>query len=178
MTRETWDTAYDAYLRAKAAHEAAASAYSSGEEAAHRDYPPDGERFFAEYRILVGGDPKSAEIATRMAIQMRDYRDKDDLSAEELQAIDAEAEKVLADLADYRRSVEEANVRHRVKPLSDECDAACDAYCDARRAFLATPAPDERALLAKLEAVAEYDDDNANGTQNVLEDAQRLFGGG
>jgi len=86
----------------------------------------------------------------------------------------------IAQIRRWRRAREEATRRLGYDLILEQSDAACDAYSAAEGALIAMPAPDNAALLWKLEKII----DDCDGTTSpwsveyvapVLADARRLL---
>lgn len=175
MTRASWKAALRLYYQAKEAHELACAAYNKAEQAAFDELSRN--EAFADLHVGWSRERVLEKLHIGVAIKAAKAAEAGaPLTDAEIEAMQADTPRVADEFAAYQKHHREAMIRHRVEELNAECDVACDAYCEARKALLATPAPDIEALVAKLEVVAEYDDNDELGAHEALADARRLVG--
>lgn len=153
-----WDEAFGRFAEIDAAFDEAIERHTAADEAADVEVPRE-DRFFDEYNLGMG---MSRE---RVLDALRSYGWRAG------EAVDEPA--ILAEFEDYQARVRAANKRHRVEELDAKVDELREPWREAREALMAVPAPDQAALLVKLEvALISGCDDHAD---SALADARRLL---
>lgn len=91
--------------------------------------------------------------------------------------VTSEARRVVDEFDAWRRRRDEAHAFHRCDEIDKQWEAAVDRVYDAREALLKSDAPDESALLLKLEILTKLMDGEQDlpHVKQLQTDAQRLL---
>lgn len=148
-----------------AAYTKLCDAHDAADEAAEAALPRvDG--FFDEYRLGMSMKRDAVEFHLQL------YNTRERVAGKPQIDIAATAEE----FERYRREHEAIARRFRVKELDQRCQQCLPTYRSARDALMAVPAPDQAALLIKMEiATVPLDEEHA---ESALADARRLLSDG
>ncbi len=181
VDRSVWDKEFARFQRVKAEYDRLCDAETAADDAAGEAVPREA-RFFEQYGLYMGNDRKAAVRAITHACYRRDLgqrgyplypqREREAFDAK-MAEINAEAERVADEFITFKARTEEAKRRYRCKELAEQRSSYLPRYVEARDALIAVPAPDNAALLTKMEIAAEsLDDEHA---ESALLDARRLL---
>lgn len=181
VNRSVWDQAFARFQRVKAEYDRLCDAETAADEAAGETVPREA-RFFDEYGLYMGDDREAAVRSITAACWTRDFggrgiplypRHEREAYEAKLAEINAEAERVADEFMTFKARAEEAKRRYRCKELAAQRSAYLPRYQEARDALMVVPAPDNGALLTKLEIATEsLDNEHA---ESALADARRLL---
>ncbi len=182
VDRSAWDAEFARFQRVRAEYDRLCDAEATADEAAGESVPREA-RFFDTYGLYMGDDREAAVRSITAACCSRDFgrqrgiplypKHEREAYEAKLAEINAEAERVADEFMAYNARTKEAERLHRCKEWAEQRKAYLPRYLEAREALMALPAPDNAALLAKLEIAAEsLTDDHA---ESALADARRLL---
>lgn len=141
---------------------------------------PRKDELFSRYNLHSGVSRKRNFQSAQMAVLMERCRGRASLSDEEARQATTEANRLVDEFEAYRAAREQAfseydDIQDRFDKALDECDAA-------RSALLNMPAPDQAALLEKIDLLAQILDEACAEDKDrmaaVRADAHRLLSGG
>ena len=160
MSRASWDAAFASYSEANRQFDEAIDRHTEAEEAASAVCPREDE-YFDTYRLGIGMNRERVVSALQLYNASRVEQDRIDVNsiAEGFMAL-------------QQRHVA-ANQKFRVNDLDEAVAALSPAFMATRDALMLLPAPDQSALLAKIEiAFRSLDYDHA---ESALADAKRML---
>ena len=178
MNRDDWKAAFAAYERQEAAYEEALREYEA-ELRVFESELPDRDQEFEPYGLRFKSDASRDRLIrdTEVAVTVRDYAGRCELSADDFAAITRKAATLVDAYLGYTQKRGEA-IERIVRPAERKHDAAVDKREEAREALLNTPAPDGAAVLAKLNLLADMmeGEQNSEHVEAIRDDASRLLG--
>jgi hypothetical protein len=174
-----WQIAVAEYEQAKAANDKALTDYNEA-EARYFDEISGQPKYHEDYFQRTDHSHDERFKQAQIAIAIRDYWGRNNLSAEERAAIDKEAREAVDGFAAQIKDRAERSERHNLAALDQAVNATGDALASAEHRLYATPAPDSGVMLAKLgmlsATMAEYHDNWRDEIAAIRDDARRLFG--
>lgn len=172
-----WDAAVAKLATVDARYENMSALMTKMHDAAEAACPRQDE-CFQRHSLRHGASYDSNFRAAHMSLIIERAKGRDILPADECKKITADAHCLVDDFEAYHARREEAFRNYH--PMEDEFDAVVDKRWQALNDLLTTPAPDEQAVLFKLERLtvemtsAAVED--AERVEAVRNDARRLFG--
>ncbi len=180
--RSAWDKEFARFQRVKAEYDRLCDAETAADEAAGEAVPREA-RVFDAYGLYMGDRREAAVRSITAACCARDFgrqrgiplypKHEREAYEAKLAEINAEAERVADEFMTFKARAEEAKRRYRCKELAEQRKAYLPRYLEAREALMVLPAPDNAALLTKLEIAAESQTDEH--AESALADARRLL---
>jgi hypothetical protein len=177
-----WRIAVANYEAAKIAFAKADERLSAVNEAYRAAVPNRADEFsaYSLHRYRDADLPRTTLVhKTEMAVAMRDYRGRSELTDDEFAAINVKAVALVNDFLAWLAFDKEESDRI-YGDEQERFDEACDRLSDARDELLDAPAPDADALFYKLDVIVPYlkevDSDDAERFAALASDIRRLLG--
>lgn len=176
--RAAWDAAVARLNAAERAYERVAAIYERTYEAAEAACPRRDE-FSTRYKVSHGQSRESNHWAARSSLVMERMKDRY-LTADEARQATDDAWRIVDDFEAYSARRAEAYRDH--SKAEAEHDVAAWDRSKARDALFATPAPDNAAMLFKIELLSnmmcEAEVEDADRLKAICTDARRLLTSG
>jgi hypothetical protein len=161
VSRAAWDTRLGRLQAIQAEYDEINAAHSAAFDAAEAECPRE-EEFFRRYNLGCYDDKARgrernertaawAIYSERLAALVRSGSERRNLTDEEIEEAKRDAEKVVDRFDAWCTARDEAHDRHHCDQWERRFDALFDRRYKAQEAVLATPAPDQTALLVKFD---------------------------
>lgn len=162
--RVAWDAAVSAFDAAKAAYRKHWEGVMKPALDAYDAIPGPPPRSFTVHcnptPFEMGFDPKAKHLTWEL---------------EPVREIREAGLKLRAQWAEYEEACHQTRLSLDLETLNQQNEMLCDAECDAERTLFATPAPDLKAVLCKMELMWADDREAPDSYRNhVLSDVRRL----